>query len=958
MQDEQWQKIQDILATVLEAQPEARQALLDSLVEQDPGIRAEIESYLAFENLGHDLFSDTLLKGSSPSDQPQDDPITRIEPYEIVREIGSGGMGNVYLANRADDAYQSQVAIKLLKRGMDTDEIVRRFRNERQILASLNHPHIARLLDGGTTVQGDSYFVMEYIQGKPLDEFVTGLGSQTEKLQLFEKVCQAVHYAHQRSVIHRDLKPSNILVTPQGEPKLLDFGIAKILDPESFSLSTPKTATHMRLMTPKFASPEQLRKEPISTLSDIYNLGTMLYLILVGQHPFWQEGMSETQLEAAVQKGEAMAPSQFSKAQLGSGRQKHVWKRLFSGLFTLKSSGDLDRIVLKAMHLEPDRRYDSALALAHDLERYRHGRPILARGDSLSYVLGKAVARNAKVVFVGGCLCVLSMLFLYTFNAQKRQAQQERAQAQEMEKNRQELLSFTLSILDEVDISQNDHDFGSLLGLTTMDAKQMGELSRDDWHAKVQLVEKLSDIYFESAAYEKAFDLAEKAFLLRLDNEPAESLGQAHALMRLGHITRFWKSLIFAQGYFAEAYQTAQAVLGEQHPDTAPFLAHYSRCHPGSLTLKQSLEMSKNAVTLYSQSEDQDLETWAMILRIRGERLVISREFEAAEQACLEALALHRDVGRSTVELGFLHEVLVMIYQRTGAYDKAHLHGEKALQVMEETVGPDHVYVAVILENLSHFLGKDSDPNDSVSTTLKAVSILEKADPSNRERLALNYGNLAMLYHAGGNYVSSVAYAEKGWLASVLVDKFPLNRLLKNAYHIAEISLFYGDYEYADYYLQQVNQIFESSPGTYRRHGFRMRSYQARSLFQAGHIEEAETLNSELLAQADNMRLLGNDLAWTFQTEALIYLVKGDLDEAEKHMRTAVEKLSYLGGDHFLTHATYRLNLAEILYQQGKISEARTLAKRALTTTECILGSGNERTWEARSLYERLHAAK
>src|SRR5207253_391487 len=203
---------------------------------------------------------------------------SRIGPYKIIREIGRGGMGTVYLAARADD-FEKRVAIKLIKRGMDTDEILSRFRNERQILANLDHPNIARLLDGGTTTDGLPYFVMEYIEGQTIDEYCEARKLATaERLQLFRMVCGAVHYAHQNLVVHRDLKPSNILVTPEGVPKLLDFGIAKILSPTG-GLET----TLIHALTPEYASPEQLRGQAVSTASDVYSLGVVLYQLLTGQ---------------------------------------------------------------------------------------------------------------------------------------------------------------------------------------------------------------------------------------------------------------------------------------------------------------------------------------------------------------------------------------------------------------------------------------------------------------------------------------------------------------------------------------------------------------------------------------------------------------------------------------------------------------------------------------------------
>src|ERR1044071_1467079 len=235
---------------------------------------------------------------------------SNIGPYRIIRRIGQGGMGAVYLAARDDDQFKKQVAIKLIRRGMDSDFVLRRFRNERQILASLDHPNIARLLDGGTTEDGRPYFVMEYIEGKPITEYADKHSLATvERLKLFVQVCSAIHYAHQNLVIHRDIKPSNILVTADGTPKLLDFGIAKLLNPELAAQTIEATAVAVRLMTPEYASPEQVKGEAITTSSDVYSLGVLLYELLTGHRPYRITNRTPLEVARVVCEEEPQRPS-------------------------------------------------------------------------------------------------------------------------------------------------------------------------------------------------------------------------------------------------------------------------------------------------------------------------------------------------------------------------------------------------------------------------------------------------------------------------------------------------------------------------------------------------------------------------------------------------------------------------------------------------------------------------
>jgi serine/threonine protein kinase len=316
----------------------------------------------------------------------------RIGAYKIVREIGRGGMGAVYLAVRADSEYQKRVAIKLVKRGMDTDFILRRFRNERQILASLDHPNIARLLDGGTTADGLPYFVMEYIEGQPLYRYCDGEKLTIhERLRLFTNICNAVAYAHQNLVVHRDIKPSNILICSDGTPKLLDFGIAKLLNPELTPDTITPTATAMRLMTPEYASPEQVRGEPATPASDIYSLGILLYELLTGHRPYHFSNRAPHEIARVICEEEPEHPSRvvtrsedilpLDLAAGGEATTLEFLCKMRGG--TLESvrrelTGDLDNITLKALRKEPGRRYTSVERLRDDIVRHLEGRPVSA----------------------------------------------------------------------------------------------------------------------------------------------------------------------------------------------------------------------------------------------------------------------------------------------------------------------------------------------------------------------------------------------------------------------------------------------------------------------------------------------------------------------------------------------------------------------------------------------------
>ncbi|HEY6186653.1 MAG TPA: protein kinase [Pyrinomonadaceae bacterium] len=394
MDPESWKKVEEIFESALQRAPDERSAYLEIACRGDESLRSQVETLIeSYERAGSFIEAPALGVDSIPTlvdDAPTGMIGKRIGSYKLVREIGRGGMGSVYLAVRADSEFQKRVAIKLIKRGMDTDFIIRRFRHERQILASLDHSYIARLLDGGTTEDGLPYFVMEYVEGKSIYHYcdVQKL-SIPERLKLFRKVCSAVHHAHQNLIIHRDIKPSNILVTAEGIPKLLDFGIAKILNPEIGGHGLDPTSIALRMMTPEYASPEQVRGEPATAASDVYTLGVLLYELLTDHRPYRLRSRAPQELARVICEEEPERPSvavnqievipnegtepiEITPDTVSRARNSTTEQ------LRRQLSGSLDNIVLKALRKEPHRRYQSVEEFSDDIKRYLEGHPVLA----------------------------------------------------------------------------------------------------------------------------------------------------------------------------------------------------------------------------------------------------------------------------------------------------------------------------------------------------------------------------------------------------------------------------------------------------------------------------------------------------------------------------------------------------------------------------------------------------
>jgi serine/threonine protein kinase/TolB-like protein len=394
MSPERWQKIEEIFLRAVEiASDEERLLYLAGACAGDAELRGEVEWLLAQDResdgfMGEPALAGDALPGLASRLEGEDPLIGRsVGAYRIEREIGRGGMGAVYLAERADGSFDRRVAVKLIRRGMDTDFILRRFRQERQILASLNHPFIAALLDGGTTPDGLSYFVMEYVEGRPLyrycDEKRLGV---RERLGLIRQLCSAVDYAHGNRVVHRDIKPSNVLVTPQGIPKLLDFGIAKVQNPELALETVAPTQPALRMLTPEYASPEQVRGDEATPAADIYSLGVLLYELLTGHRPYCLRDLDPFEMARVVCEAEPESPASCVTSpdnlvvwvEGGEAALEDVYRARGTPAEELRRelSGELERVMLKALRKEPRERYPTAAALADDITRWLEHRPV------------------------------------------------------------------------------------------------------------------------------------------------------------------------------------------------------------------------------------------------------------------------------------------------------------------------------------------------------------------------------------------------------------------------------------------------------------------------------------------------------------------------------------------------------------------------------------------------------
>ncbi len=422
MTPERWKLINELLDEILDHEPEERPFILAQACAGDPLLRLELESLLAAHEQAGGFMESLPSQAGELFGNAQPLIGQMIGPYRVLREIGRGGMGVVYLAARADQEFIKLVAIKVVWPGANHNEVLQRFRQERQILANLDHPNISRLLDGGTTEQGLPYVVMEYIAGTPITDYCDDYKlSITERLKLFLRACAAVQFAHQNLIIHRDLKPGNIMITDNGEVKLLDFGIAKLLRANLHSVDLAVTQTGLPPMTPEYASPEQVRGLAITTASDVYSLGVVLYELLTGHRPYQLASRSPLELERAICDTEPERPStiinqtEYETGEDGRSRPKRTPETVSQtregkpDKLRARLRGDLDSITLKALRKEPPQRYSSVDQFSADIRRHLEGKSVLAQKPTLTYRTGRFMRRH-KVAATVAALFVLLLI--------------------------------------------------------------------------------------------------------------------------------------------------------------------------------------------------------------------------------------------------------------------------------------------------------------------------------------------------------------------------------------------------------------------------------------------------------------------------------------------------------------------------------------------------------------------
>lgn len=544
-----WNEIKTVLDAALKKSPQQRDEFIKTICGADTDLQSQVESYLKYDSVEEDFLEENIFLSIEPNQEKHTNFIgKRIGKYKIACELGAGGMGVVFLAERDDGDFEQTVAVKLLGKGLFSKAIRERFFQERKILAALRHKNIAALIDGGTTAEGIPFLIMEYIEGKPLTEYVkTNNLSLSERLQIFYKICDAVSFAHRNLIVHRDLKPANILIKKNGEPKLLDFGIAKLLSDEKTDL----TNTRHRVFTPEYASPEQINGETVTTASDIYELGIILYELLTGLKPF-EENYSKNPTGIWNFPSRENPPRPSYIVNNKSADKNSINSKILKG--------DLDTIILKALKFNPEDRYASVEKFAEDLQRYEKGLPVSARPETIFYRTGKFVSRNALSIGVLALNLLIIFVGSFIIFRQTVLARQSESRAAERLAN---LRNITNSLLFELNDEIGQSPTKARFNLAEKSSKYLDDLAEKS--------NGDSSVWFDLAvAYLKLGDLQGRPYQPNIGKTKAALESYRKSLNLLGNIYKKNPSDEKIKIELAKAHEHLGHLLGIRFKDWKP----------------------------------------------------------------------------------------------------------------------------------------------------------------------------------------------------------------------------------------------------------------------------------------------------------------------------------------------------------------------------------------------------
>ncbi|MGE3801105.1 MAG: tetratricopeptide repeat protein [Candidatus Kapaibacterium sp.] len=767
MEELRLDRLERLFRAALMHPPEEREHFLEAACTDDIELRAEVLSLLQSDQQAEEQsflnksITDVINlekvieeKGANPEKMVD----REIGPYRVLRFLGHGGMGDVFLAVR-DEPFRHHVALKIIRRGMDTDEVIRRFEMERQILASLNHPNMARLYDGGVTDDGVPYFAMEYVDGTPIVQWCDSRGmGLDDRLRLFQDVCNAVHHAHQNLIIHRDLKPSNILVTKEGIPKLLDFGIAKLLNPNLGPLDAPITRTEIRAMTPEYASPEQVRGESLTTVSDVYSLGMILYELLAGQAPYRLVRRTSEEILSVVCEQEPELPSTVV-VRNEEGKQPAATVAGKRGIspdqLSKRLRGDLDNIVSMALRKEPERRYSSAQQLANDIERYLTGEPVIAHKNSRSYRIKKFIQRN-RIQTISGMIILLLLVAATGLTIyQSNQIAKQRDRAQLEAERGASVTEFLVSLFRAADPTYSPGDTLTVRELLASGAERVETELANQPEIQATLYDVIGTAYLNLGRFKLAESLFERGLALqrKLHSEGKEF---GAALYNLGFAKEMLSNYSDAEKLYREFLTVSQELSGKVSTPYVIGLFHLGSVVHISGRTEEANQLFDEWEKLHDQLEDRSDPELAEVTFGMTKVCFARKEYAKAERYIREVLdAARKTYGEKHPNVSSALSMLSSIQVAVGENVEAEETIRESLKMLQELYPEGHQEIALAYGILAEILEQQKKLSEAEEYFIKSIQLQEKMVGENHQNTSLAKAELGRFYGHQKRYAES-----------------------------------------------------------------------------------------------------------------------------------------------------------------------------------------------------------
>jgi serine/threonine-protein kinase len=931
---DRWKQVERLFYQVLELNSSARPAFLDEACGEDHELRQELESLLESSDCTLTFLQRSVGEvARRAGGEPYLSGVI-IGAYRLSKLLGEGGMGEVYLATRADDLYQQEVAIKIMRSGFrQRRATLLRFSTERQVLANLNHPNIARLLDGGITAEGLPYLVMEYVDGVPIDEYCRQHRMPLRaRLQLFRSVCAAVEYAHRNLVIHRDIKPQNILVTKDGISKLLDFGIAKLVDPASDDLRLTKTGD--RIMTPEYASPEQIRGEAITTATDVYALGVILYELLAERQPFHAGTQSPYELAQAICHQEAVPPSSAVQEISPHARRRPLQKL----------DRDLDNIVLMAMRKEPARRYKSVDEFAEDLRRYLEGFPVVAREDSWRYRTGKFIRRHRIAALISAAFALSLIVFGISMAVFARRARIEQARAEHVSR-------FLQSVFDASDPFQAKGATVTARDILDRGTARIQKELKDQPEIQEDVLDTMAQAYQHLGVYDQAEMLFAQEVEAAKRAEGEESPPVARALRLLADVQRQRSKYPEAERSLREAIRLQQKLLP---PDDVEFSHTWNNLGlvlQAQGRLNEAEPLFRSAITISRKYPDQATQTLVMMSNL-GVLLAQRGTVDEGEALLREVLDRRRQVlGPDHPQVARSLSRLAAVLRNKGSYEEAESLMRESLALNRRVLGEEHIDTLSDMDVLATILQERGDWNGAGALYEKAVDVGTQSLGEHMS-LATWMSDLASLRESQGQYAIAEQLYRKALAMTRKLHDLRSVAVARQEKKLAQLLGKRGKYKEAEENFQDALSIERERFGSSHPEMAVSFAGLGELRWRQGQLAAAEDFYHQALA-IDRMALPGDHPQTATHLAGLgdVFLEAGDAKSAEPLIREALQIWqNRVGADSWQASAT-ESQLGSVLVARGDRDDAEPLLARSYQTLRQTFGSQAEVT---RRAFQRL----